>query len=136
MVSFRPTRTALEIRHRHEVLTVQAWGADGVRVRAAPFRLPAESHGALGEPPPSPAPPRITVDGDRAVLVHGELTVTAGFDRRAAYPEPLLAFSRTSTGAELLAESREHFWLPGARVFRGDGTGAYEVRQQFTAYAA
>ncbi|GAA2137819.1 glycoside hydrolase family 31 protein [Streptomyces synnematoformans] len=140
MVSFRPTPTGMEIRHRHEVLTVEAWGADSVRVRAAPFRLPAESHGALDRPPPSP-PPRVDADGDadvdRAVLVHGELTVTAAFDRRAAHPEPLLTFTRTSTGAELLAESREHFWLPGARVFRGDGGGgggAYEIHQQFAAY--
>ncbi|WP_165984770.1 glycoside hydrolase family 31 protein [Streptomyces sp. YIM 98790] len=133
MVYFRTSPTCLEVRHRHEVLTVRAWGADSVRVRASRFRIPAVSHGALDEPPPC-APPRITTGTDRAELVHGELTVEVRFDRTAAYPEPLLTFRRTSTGEELLAESREHFWMPGARVLTGNRSGGYEVHQQFAAY--
>ncbi|MBA4864729.1 glycoside hydrolase family 31 protein [Streptomyces sp. PSKA54] len=133
MVSFRPSPTALEVRHRHEILTIEAWGADSVRVRAAQHRIPAESHGALDEPPPCDLP-QITTDKDRATFIHGDLTVHVDFDRRAAYPEPLLTFIRTSTAAELLAESREHFWLPGARVFTGNQWGTHEVHQQFAAY--
>lgn len=125
--------TALEIRHRHEVLTLEAWGTDSVRVRAAQYRLPAESHGALDRPPASD-PPAIDVDGDGARFVHGELTVDVAFDRSAAHPEPLLTFRRTGTGAELLAESREHFWLPGARHYQGNRSGAYELHQSFAAY--
>ena len=46
---------------------------------------------------------------------------------------------RTSDGlgpdsGELLAEAREHFWMPGARVFAGNRSGAYEIHQQFAAY--
>ncbi|MFC9912743.1 TIM-barrel domain-containing protein [Streptomyces sp. NPDC127197] len=134
MVSFRPSPTALEVRHRHEVLTIEAWGADSVRVRAAQHRIPAESHGALDNQPPPCDLPQITAEKDRATFVHGDLTVHVDFDRRAAYPEPLLTFSRTSTGGELLAESREHFWLPGARVFTGNQWGTHEVHQQFAAY--
>ena len=132
-MEFQLLETGLEVRHRHEVLTVEAWGADSVRVRAAPYRIPVESHGALDEPPASDPP--VVKTGDRqATLVHGELTVTVDFDHTAAYPEPLLTFTRTSTGEELLAERREHFWLPGARVFAGNRSGAYEVHQQFAAY--
>ncbi|MGW3730157.1 glycoside hydrolase family 31 protein [Streptomyces sp. NPDC000851] len=134
MVSFRPSPTALEVRHRHEVLTIEAWGADSVRVRAAQHRIPAESHGALDNQPPPCDLPQITAEKDRATFVHGDLTVQVDFDRRAAYPEPLLTFTRTSTGDELLAESREHFWLPGARVFTGNQWGTHEVHQQFAAY--
>ncbi len=134
MVIFHPSTTTLEVRHRHEVLTIEAWGTDSVRVRAAQYRIPSESHGALGEPPKAD-PPVITVDDDSARLVHGELTVDVRFDRAAPYPEPLLTFTRTSTGAQLLAESREHFWMPGARYFQGNRSGAYEVHQQFAAYA-
>lgn len=133
MVTFHPSPTTLEIRHRHEVLTIEAWGPDSVRVRAAQYRIPAESHGALDEPPKSDRPV-ITADGDSARLAHGELIVDVRFDRAAAYPEPLLTFRRASTGAELLAESREHFWLPGARYFQGNRSGAYEIHQQFAAY--
>lgn len=132
-MDFQLLDTGIEVRHRHEVLTIEVWGADSVRVRAAPYRIPAESHGALDEPP-SADPPVVKVADSQATLVHGELTVTVDFDRAAAYPEPLLTFTRTSTGEELLAERREHFWLPGARVFAGNRSGAYEVHQQFAAY--
>ncbi|PSL06907.1 alpha-D-xyloside xylohydrolase [Haloactinopolyspora alba] len=133
MVSFHRTPNGLEVRHRHEVLTIEAWGADSVRVRAAQYRIPSESHGAL-DVAPAADPPAIDVDDGSARIVHGELTVDVTFDREAPYPEPLLTFTRTSTGAELLAESREHFWLPGARHFQGNRSGAYEIHQRFAAY--
>jgi alpha-D-xyloside xylohydrolase len=133
LVLFRSSDTALEVRHRHEVLTIEAWGHDSVRVRAAPYRIPAESHGALDRPP-SAEPPVIKTSDRHAVFVHGELTVDVGFDTGAAYPEPMLTFTRTSSGEELLAERREHFWMPGARVFQGNRSGAYEIHQQFAAY--
>ncbi|MEA9986789.1 MULTISPECIES: TIM-barrel domain-containing protein [Subtercola] len=136
MVSYLPSPTSLEVRHGHEVLRIEAWGTDSARVRAALYRLPSSSVGALDvEAPP-------TVNGSVVVettsrgarLVNGELTVTVTFDEAEPYPEPQLTFTRTSTGAELLAESREHFWQPGARVFLGNGSGAYEIHQQFAAY--
>jgi alpha-D-xyloside xylohydrolase len=133
MVTFHPSVTALEVRHRHEVLTIEAWGTDSVRVRAAQYRIPVESQGALDERPPSDRP-TIEVGDHHARLVHGELTVDVTFDVSAAYPEPLLTFSRTSTGSELLAESREHFWMPGARHFQSNRSGTYEIHQQFVAY--
>ncbi|MDX6390910.1 MAG: alpha-D-xyloside xylohydrolase, partial [Streptosporangiaceae bacterium] len=134
MVSFHSLDWALDVRHRHEVLRVEAWGPDSVRVRAAQFRRPAETAGALPDEPPDGTQPVIKVNDSRASLVHGELTVTVDVNQDHAYPEPLLAFSRTSTGEELLAERRAHFWLPGARVFRGNRSGAYEVQQSFAAY--
>jgi alpha-D-xyloside xylohydrolase len=134
MVLFRSSSTSLEMQHRHEVLRIQAWGKDSVRVRAAQHRIPEQSHGALEDPPASGAGPTITVGDSHATLVQGELTVDVDFDRAAAYPEPLVTFSRTSSGAELLAEEREHFWMPGARVFIGNRSGAYEIHQQFKAY--
>jgi alpha-D-xyloside xylohydrolase len=140
MVYFRPSPTSLEVRYRHEVLTIEAWGADSVRVRAAQHRIPAESPekpSALNDPPPCSRPHIDTgadTDTHWATFVHGELTVDVIFDRTSAYPEPLLTFSRTSTGKELLAESREHFWMPGARFYQGNRGGAYEIHQQFAAY--
>lgn len=135
MVTFHPSATALEVRHRHEVLRIEAWGADSVRVRAAQHRLPVESHGALETPPASDGAPSIVIVSEtRARFVQGDLTVEVDHNPGAAYPEPLLTFTRTSTGEELLAESREHFWMPGARHFQGNRSGAYEIHQQFAAY--
>lgn len=125
---------ALEVRQRHEVLRIEAWGTDSVRVRAARFRLPAESAGALDDRPPDGPEPRIELGEAGARLVHGALTVLVDVDPASEHPEPLLRFVRTGTGEELLAERREHFWTPGARAYHGNRSGAYEIHQQFAAY--
>ena len=138
MVSFRDDDGVLEIRHRHEVIRVQAWGKDSVRVRAAQFRIPAESHGALSDSPPVAQAqvsdtPKIEISRTVAAYSTGDLRVEVSFEARNGYPEPLLSFRRQD-GTELLSESREHFWMPGARVFAGNRSGAYEIHQQFAAY--
>jgi alpha-D-xyloside xylohydrolase len=133
MVSYHNDNGILEVRHRHEVIRIQAWGADSVRVRAARHRLPAGSVGALGDAPPAGSAGQVEIKGPRAVLASGRLRAEVTFDTAESYPEPLITF-RDPDGAELLAESREHFWMPGARVFTGNRSGAYEIRQQFAAY--
>ena len=138
MVSFTDDDGVLEIRHRHEVIRVQAWGADSVRIRAAQFRIPSESHGALADAPPGGQAsvsdkPKIEISRTEAAYSTGDLRVDVSFEGRNGYPEPLLSFRRQD-GTELLAESREHFWMPGARVFAGNRSGAYEIHQQFAAY--
>jgi alpha-D-xyloside xylohydrolase len=134
MASFREVDGALEVQHHHEILRIEGWGQDSVRIRAAQHRLPSESNGALDDSAPTGVAAQITFGESTASLVNGEVTVTVRFDREFAYPEPLITFTRTSTGGELLSESREHFWLPGSRVFLGNRSGAYEIHQQFAAY--
>jgi alpha-D-xyloside xylohydrolase len=133
MVSYTDDHGVLEVRHRHEVIRIQAWGADSVRVRAAQYRIPADSVGALGDTPPGDPSSQVKVEGALATLTSGRLRVEVTYDTAESYPEPLITF-RDSDGAELLAESREHFWMPGARVFTGNRSGAYEIHQQFAAY--
>ncbi|MDJ0336089.1 glycoside hydrolase family 31 protein [Salinibacterium sp. G-O1] len=62
------------------------------------------------------------------------MCVNVSFDVASKFPEPLLRFTSLATGEELLAEQREHFWVPGARVYIGNRAGSYETRQQFAAY--
>jgi alpha-D-xyloside xylohydrolase len=133
MVSYTDDGGVLEVRHRHEVIRIQAWGTDSVRVRAAQYRIPADSVGALGDAPPGDARSQVKVEGAFAALTSGRLRVEVTYDTSESYPEPLITF-RDPDGAELLAESRQHFWMPGARVFTGNRSGAYEIRQQFAAY--
>jgi alpha-D-xyloside xylohydrolase len=134
MVSFHDHDGTLEVRHRHEVIRVQAWGADSARVRAAQYRIPADSPGALDDaPPPGPAGQVEITGKTRAALTSGRLRVEVTFEEAESYPEPLITF-RDGDGTELLAESREHFWMPGARVFTGNRSGRYEIHQQFAAY--
>jgi alpha-D-xyloside xylohydrolase len=133
MLSFHTADGVLEVRFRHEVMRIEAWGDDSVRVRAAQYRIPDDSVGALAPAPPAGPPGQVKAEGTHASLTSGRLVVEVDFDLAAPYPEPLVTF-RDGEGTELLAESREHFWMPGARVFTGNRSGAYEVRQQFSAY--
>jgi len=130
---FTPTVDGMDIRHRHEVIRVQAWGPDSVRVRAGRHRIHEDDVGALDVPAPSDVP-QLYLDGDTARLVHGGLTVIATLPRDQANPEVHLSYRRTGDGAELLSEQREHFWGTGARGYFGNRSGFYELRQQFSAY--
>jgi alpha-D-xyloside xylohydrolase len=124
---------ALEVRHQHEVLRIEPWGIDSVRVRAAREAIPASDVGALTERP-ADGGSTIKIEGDTAWLVNGALTVEASLPETDGFPFPIVRFLRTETGEEVLAEEREHFWWPGARVFYGNRSGAGEIHQQFRAY--
>ena len=45
MATFHELDGALEVRHRHEIIRIAAWGKDSARVRIAQHRLPLESAG-------------------------------------------------------------------------------------------
>jgi alpha-D-xyloside xylohydrolase len=134
MITFQQD-DALEVHHLHEVLRIEPWGIDSVRVRAALGALPTHDVGALQTRPTGYAAATVTVSADRATLVSGDLTVEIMTpDAREGSKPPEVRFVRSSTGAELLAEEREHFWWPGARVFYGNRAGSAEIHQQFRAY--
>ena len=135
MLEFTPIEEGFEVRYAHEVLRVEQWGRDSVRVRAAQHRIPDSDVGALGE---RPAGARIApagrADDGTVRLVAGGLTVEARLDSSDGKPAVMLSFLRTRDGAELLAEEREHFWWPGSHVLYGRRSGLYEIHQQFKAY--
>lgn len=123
-----------EVRHAHEVLRVQRWGPDSVRVRVAQHAIADTDHGALEEAPPASSHGPATQEGDVVRLVNGALTVQARLSVGNGTPATMLTFLRTDDGYELLAEKREHFWWPGSHVFYGQRSGLYEIHQQFKAY--
>ena len=65
-----------ELRLAHEVLRVEHWGADSVRVRAAIHSIPTTDVGALQERPGTPAPAPARLDDDGVVPPEG-LTLCA-----------------------------------------------------------
>src|ERR1035437_127032 len=93
---------------------------------------------ALGRRRPAGAPRRRYGDpddrGELGHLVNGEVAVEVVLPVTDGIPMPELRLLRTSTGEKLLAEEREHFWWPGARVFYGNRSGAGEIHQQFRGY--
>lgn len=120
---FNEIDDGIEWRGSHQVVRAQAWGPDGIRVRAG-LSVLHDVPGALHDRPPTN--PDISVDGDTAVLVNGALTLQID-------AEGMLRFLRSS-GEELLAEERAHFWWPGPRAYTSTGNGYYRIEQRFRSY--
>jgi alpha-D-xyloside xylohydrolase len=110
----------------HQVVRVEPWGEDSVRVRAGLTGVRGDVPGALLEPVATPARIEPTDGGFR--LVNGRLAaeISAG---------GLVTFSRADSGVELVAEEPAHFWWPGPRLFSATGNGYHRVEQRFRAYA-
>jgi alpha-D-xyloside xylohydrolase len=117
-----------------QTLLAETWGPDAIRVRSSLGPVRGDVPGALAGPggPASPGARAKVADG-AAQLVNGQLTVelTAG---DSDHGQAMLRFSRTDTGAELLAEQPAHFWWPGPRLFTPAGHGAHRVEQRFRGY--
>jgi alpha-D-xyloside xylohydrolase len=133
MTAIRSVENGLEVSSHRQLLRIEPWGTDSVRVRVALGRIRDDIPGALLASTPDPAA-EITIDGDRATLVNGDLTVAVHIDPGEAESEAEVVFRRTSTGEELLAEERAHFWWPGPRLFQPHGNGFHRLEQRFRAY--
>ena len=95
MFTFSQVGDALEVRHQHEVVRVEPWGTDSVRVRAAQGSLPATDVGALQERPDSAVAASISITGQNATLTNGDLTVEITNAELEWPTPPELRFLRT-----------------------------------------
>jgi alpha-D-xyloside xylohydrolase len=129
---FREQAAALECSSGPEVLRIEPWGRDAIRVRAALGPVTDGLPGALLEPPAACDDTQIKIENGTAQLVNGDLTATVS--EGAEHGQPMLRFTRTATGEELLAEEPIHFWWPGPRLFSPTGDGCHRLEQQFRAY--
>ncbi len=121
MSALRAVDGGLEWRGRDEVLLVEPWGEDSLRVRVGLGRVRDDIPGALLARPPAGG----QIDGPR--LVSGRIAVEVS-------AQGWLRFSRADTGEELLAEEAAHFWWPGPRLFASTGNGYHRIEQRFRAY--
>jgi alpha-D-xyloside xylohydrolase len=125
MARFHIDGDALVWRSEHELLRIEPWGADSLRVRAGLHAIRDDLPGALDERPASKGSARIA---------DGSGCVECGGLRAVVTEEGMLTFHRTHDGAELLAEERAHFWWGGPRQFLPGGGGAHRLEQRFRAY--
>jgi alpha-D-xyloside xylohydrolase len=115
---------ALTWRSAHEVVCIEAWGPDALRVRAGLDSL-SEGHGALSERPQAEA--TVKIDGERASITVGGLAAEVDAVGN-------VRFVRADTGDELLCEQPIHFWWPGPRNYTATDNGYHYIEQCFAAY--
>ncbi len=127
---FRNAPGGLEWTGRQELLRIEAWGPDALRVRSHVGGPILEGlPGALVERAADGdgAGPAVSIGTDEATVVNGAITATVSLTGR-------IRFSRTSDGEELLAEQDAHFWWPGPRLRTAHGNGYARLEQRFAAY--
>jgi alpha-D-xyloside xylohydrolase len=100
----------LNWRLKSEILKVEPWGPDGVRVRATNLHDFPDIPGALLEPLPDSGT-KVTVSDDKGILTNGKL-------RAEIWADGTLHFFNTATGAVLLEEPEPIFNKPPARWYR------------------
>jgi alpha-D-xyloside xylohydrolase len=119
---------ALEWTGRQEVLRIEPWGPNSLRVRSKVGGPILEGlPGALLDPPPRPAETAVEITADGATIVNGEIRAAVSMTGR-------IVFQRTEDDTELLAEQDAHFWWPGPRLRSAHGNGYARLEQRFHAY--
>ncbi|MFD0273611.1 TIM-barrel domain-containing protein [Kitasatospora sp. NPDC127111] len=114
---------ALERHTAAEILRVEPWGPDAVRVRASSGTIDPTAPGALENPRPAPHAEVSVSDDGSARLVNGGIAVEASADGR-------LRFRHAVSGRELLAERSPQALHTGSRVHAAGG----RTEQSFEAY--
>ncbi|MGW1886083.1 glycoside hydrolase family 31 protein [Streptomyces sp. NPDC001970] len=126
--TFHERDGALEWTGRQEIVRIEPWGPDAVRVRARLGGPVLEGlPGALLEDPQTAPASTVKIEEVQGQLTVGAITVLVS-------SEGLIRFVRTDDGTELLTEERAHFWWPGPRLYTPTGNGHHRLEQRFCAY--
>jgi alpha-D-xyloside xylohydrolase len=134
MSSFIRSDQGVLVSYGHEVLLVEAWGPDSIRVRATLGGEIVETPGsALMER--QDCDPTIEISADRAVVRNGNLIAEVRHNPQESFIEfpPLVRFLGPD-GRELFAESVPHFTSPPQRRYLPSAGGLYHCDVTFDAY--
>ncbi len=128
---FRAVPGGLEWTGRQEILRIEAWGADALRVRSrvgGPILDDVPNALMSLTAPKLDSEPIVTIAAGQATVISGAVTAVVSEVGR-------ISFTRTADGSELLAEQDAHFWWPGPRLRTAHGNGYARLEQRFAAYS-
>ena len=133
MDRFQQKGNTLIWNNQAEIIQIEPWGTDSVRVRASQSgQLLDDLPGALL--PQLDQSTSIEIEADAASLTNGRLKVEVG------RPVPLsvtgrLRFLDVVTGQELLAEQALHFVSPREHDYKAIGGDLFHIEARFKAYS-
>ena len=121
---FTQSDTALEWRGGHEIVRIEPWGRNSLRIRGTLWQsIQDDLPGALLTAPPTDSDIQIT--GGQATITNGGLTAELSGSGQ-------LRFLR-SDGGELLSETTPHFTGPPTRRYAPTGGGTHHFEVLFNA---
>lgn len=133
MATFVGSKSGITVYEGQEVLQVEAWGQNSVRVRSTlgPSVM-ATPGSALGEAGETNA--RVEISGARARLHSGDLMVEVADRSGTEFPFPPLVRFFGPGGRELLGERASHFSSPPHRRYSSSNGGLYRCEVTFEAH--
>jgi len=123
----QPDTVSLTWNGPHEILRIEGWGEDALRIRTAPGRSlpePLGPDGALIARAGSPV--SIEIGADRAIVRNGAIAAEIDLDGA-------LRFLAADDGRVLLAEEPRHFVGPLARHYEPRADGRHRIEASFAA---
>ena len=118
-----PNATSILWNRDHQVVVIESWGSDAVRVRSTILDNFTDLPSAL-LPQPMPTNPTIRFEESKGILINGKLRTEISQDGQ-------ISFFHSQSDNLLLAEEAPHFTRPPSRWFRphpGSDTSYLEVR--------
>src|SRR5690349_13159013 len=106
-----------------EILKLEPWGPDGVRVRATNLREFPEIPGALIDTLPD-SDAKVAIKDDKGTLINGKL-------RAEIWADGTLHFFNATTGAVILEEPEPIFNKPPARWYRPHNSELSKIDVRF-----
>lgn len=134
MSSFQQQGGRLICRHHHEMVQIEPWGADSLRIRATMGpEIIDDLPGALLDPPPAKA--QIEISEQHALVRNGAIEAGVRIQERpGGLTLATIRFRSQLNGQELLAEAPAHFPRPPARQYRAAGGDHFQLEVLFRAY--
>jgi len=138
MNPFTVDGTALIVRFVEEVMRIEPWGYNALRVRTTPNASFQDEHlSALL--PAQHTDTDIRIEDNHAWIRHGRITAEVLVRKSLDWLDPSgmdirLRFLNTETGEELLAEESYHISWPPPRHFRPAGGDLWRLEARFRAY--
>ena len=133
MYGLRQEKNKLICEQHHEMIQIEPWGQDSLRVRAT-FnpQIRDDLPGALL--PPGHSDTQIDLFEGRATIQNGTLLAEICPSGNHREDRPLICFKKALTGEEIISETPAHFpkYLP--RIYRPAGGEYYRIEQRFKAY--
>ncbi len=126
----------LVCRFAGEVIRIEPWGPDALRIRARPNArdvLPGRVEVLL---PPAESRVEIAIREERARITNGRIGAEVRMQIRLGAEvtrEPVLRIFRTDTNETLLEEARGHFAGPSPRAFKALAGDSWRLEASFTA---
>jgi alpha-D-xyloside xylohydrolase len=138
MTTFVSTGSGVAVREGHEILQIEAWGENGIRVRSRLGGSVTETPGSALLEGGSVAPgAEVEIGEDCAWVRNGDLVaeVRENHEDRFTHFGPLVRFL-TAGGEKLLGEAVPHFTSPPQRRYRGGGGDLFGCEVNFDAQAS